>query len=260
MGRESRRKLLEAFGARPHPGRVVVGYPVGGSVTLPFHVSIIRLLMYELGKPDRKRLLAKVTHTKGLYVADNRQLLAEKFLPATNADWLLQIDTDIEFPRELLETMIGLADGREILAASVPLGEYPSCAFMRDTTPGIWRGLSGVPTRPVEVDGIATACCLVHRRVFEAIADRHGQCWFHHIYLPKAGEADELAPGRGFKFVSQGEDLAFSVRAAEAGFRLWAVHVPGLRHHKTRGLSHDDERAFALASEDAAVGEMVEEG
>jgi hypothetical protein len=33
-----------------------------------------------------------------------------------------------------------------------------------------------------------------------------------------------------------------------------------LRHLKTRGLSHDDEMAGALAGEDGGVGELVAEG
>ena len=264
MGKASRRKLqvLDRMRRRPSCGRVVLGYPVGGSVTIAFHASVSRLLVHELTKPDHRRLLAKATHTKGLYVADNRQMLVEQFLENSAAEWLLQIDTDIEFPATLIETMLEMTgapgpDQRDILVASVPLGEFASCGFMRTDKPGVWTELTSVPMHPRTVDGIATACALVHRRVFEGIADRHGQCWFHHIYLPKE---EGTNPPRTFKFNSQGEDLAFSVRATEAGFKMWAVHIPGLRHWKTKGLSHDDERAVALAGEDSAVGELIQEG
>lgn len=217
--------------ARLSTGRkVVLGYPVGGSVTLPFHASCLRLLGYELGKPDARRLLSKITHTSGLYVGDNRTMLAQRFL-STSADWLLMIDTDIEFPATLLETMVGLAgDERKILAASVPLGAYASTAFMRTEKPGVWRAVYPVPSEPIPVDGIATACVLIHRDVLEGMAARLGQSWFHHIYLEREGG----------EYLSQGEDLAFSVRAAECGFKSWAVHVPGLGHYKTRRLSHDE--------------------
>jgi len=249
MGREAR------LSAR-NP-KVVVGYPVGGSVTLGFHASMLKLLGYELQKPFSRRLLAKIQHTQGLYVADNRTMLVQRFLE-TDADWLLQIDTDIEFQPTLLETMIDLAgEDRKILAASVPLGAYRSCAFMRSEEPGVWQDLWPVPLYPVECDGLATAVCLIHREVFEAIAAAHGQCWFHHIYLPESPVGTPLAQ---FKYRSQGEDLAFSVRAAREGFKLWAVHVPGLKHHKSRGLSHDEERAGILAAQDSGVGEIVDEG
>jgi len=237
-------------------GKVIVGYPVGGSVTLAFHASMLKLLGYELQKGD-KRLLSKIQHTQGLYVADNRTLLVQRFL-STDADWLLQVDTDIEFGPTLVEDMLRLAgDDKRILAASVPLGAYPSCAFTRTETPGVWTPVWPVPLHPVECDGLATAVALIHREVFETIAANHGQSWFHHIYLPESQEG--TAPV-DFRFRSQGEDLAFSVRAVMCGFKLWVVHLPGIGHYKTRRLSHDDERAAMLASEDSGVGEIVDEG
>jgi hypothetical protein len=253
MGREARISEAQRL------PKVVVGYPVGGSVTLGFHASMIKLVAAEAVKPFNKRLLAHVTHSQGLYVADNRTLLVQRFLERfKDSDWLLQIDTDIEFEPMLIEEMLRLAgEDRKILAASVPLGAYPSCAFNHTETPGVWTPVWPVPLEPIECDGLATAVCLIHREVFEAIAEHHGQCWFHHLYLPESPFG--MAP-RDFKFRSQGEDLAFSVRAASEGFKLWAVHLPGLKHHKSRGLSHDDERASLLAAADSGVGEIVDEG
>jgi hypothetical protein len=240
---------------------VVFGYPVGGSVTLPFHASCLRLLGYELAKPERQRLLAQMTHSAGLYVADNRTMLTERFDDRGSPEWLLQVDTDIEFPPTLIETMLELAgEDRKILAASVPLGAYPSCAFRRAETPGVWDCVHPVPTEPVEVDGIATACALIHRDVFDAIASAAGACWWQHLYLPKSPDG---TPARRFRYRSQGEDLAFSVRAQAHGFKLWCAHVPGLGHYKTRRCSHDDEKAHALATpldeSSDGMGEIVEE-
>lgn len=256
MGREAR-----VNGGRPSGGRVVFAYPVGGSVTLPFHASCLRLLGYELAKPEKSRLLAQMTHSAGLYVGDNRTMLTERFDDRGSPEWLLQVDTDIEFPPTLVETMLALAgDDRKILAASVPLGAYPSCAFRRAEKPGVWDCVHPVPTEPVEVDGIATACALIHRAVFDAIASENGACWWHHLYLPKSPEG---TPRRRFRYSSQGEDLAFSVRAQALGFKLWCAHVPGLGHYKTRRCSHDDEKAHALATQldesSDGMGEIVEE-
>jgi hypothetical protein len=237
------------------PGSVAIGFPVGGSWAPPFGQSLLQIEAYELGKPPDRRLLRHIFQKKGLYIADNRQDIASRFL-AMEIPWLLQIDTDIEFPPTLIETMLSLAgEDRKVLAASVPLEPYPTCAF-RLTGPGLWES---VPVGPVprEVDGIATAVALIHRDVFLRIAERHGRTWFHHIYLPNSPEGTPLVD---FEYLSQGEDLAFSVRAAEAGFKIWCAYVPGIRHHKTVGLSHDDERAKALAAQDEGVGEIVAEG
>jgi hypothetical protein len=254
MGREERLK----FGIAKPPrasGEVALGYPVGGSVTAPFQQSMLQLMAYELGKPPELRLLRTVFQKKGLYIADNRQDIATRFL-SLGIPWLLQIDTDIEFPPTIIETLLGLAgENRKILAASVPLEPYPTCAF-RLTGPGLWESVPIGP-EPREVDGIATAVVLIHRDVFLRIAERHGRTWFHHIYLPNSPERTPLVD---FEYLSQGEDLAFSVRAAEAGFKAWCAYVPGLRHYKTVGLSHDDERAKALAAQDDGMGAIVAEG
>lgn len=238
--------------------KVVVGYPVGGSVTLPFHVSMLQLLAYELAKPDDERLLSKISHTSGLYVGDNRTMLAQRFME-TDADWLLQIDTDIEFPRTLLESMVGIARhagfGAKVLAANVPLGVYATVAFQETGAPGTWANFETLPADVFPCDAAATAVMLIHREVFATIAAEHGQCWFHHMYLP---ESPAGTPPGSFRFRSIGEDMAFCVRAKNAGFQTWVARVPGLKHHKTRALSEDCGRA--MAGEDSAVGELVREG
>jgi len=244
----------------PHAGRVMFAYPAGGSVTVPFHASCLRLLQHELTKGPQ-RLLSNMSHASGLYVADNRTCITEKFDDRGSPEWLLQVDTDIEFPPTLLETLLKLAGNTiKILVASVPLGAYPSCGFMRTETPGVWDPVYPVPTTPLKVDGVATAVALIHRDVFNAVADADGGCWWHHIYLPKSPDGTSA---RRFRYRSQGEDLAFSVRAAAAGFQSWVVHVPGIGHYKVRRCSHDDEQAsYATALDDSSdgMGEIVQEG
>src|SRR5262245_6498306 len=227
-------------------GPVLFGYPVGGSVTLAFHASCLRLVEYECSKPFIALVnglratpqrpgpeliealirnaagassLAKMAHCSGLYVADNRQTLGEKLL-ASNATWLLQVDTDIEFPSTLVESMLALAGSeRRVLAASVPLGSpnFPTCGFIATEKPWEFDCLRQVPLEGIEVDAVATACVLIHREVLETIAARHGQCWFNHLYLPKSPPGTEPS---AFRFHSQGEDIAFCVRAKEAGFKI----------------------------------------
>lgn len=133
----------------------------------------------------------------------------------------------------------------------MPLGNaYPTCGFRWTGTPGIYESVP-IGLEPVDVDAIATACVLVHRDVFEAIADEHGRSWFHTIHLAKSPLG---TPPRDFCYTVNGEDIAFSMRAKAAGFKIWCVHVPGLKHYKTMPLSHDDERSRALGSMAAGEG------
>lgn len=233
---------------------MVFGYPCGGSVTVPFHASCLRLLGHELRKPDKDRLLVRMVHASGLYVGDNRMTLVDNMLEL-EANWLLQVDTDIEFPPTLIETMLELAgEDKKILAGSVPLGEaYPTCAFNWTGQPGIYESVP-VTRQPRAVDAIATAVVLIHRDVFDAIADEHGKSWFHSIHLAKS-PAD--TPPRDFAYIVNGEDIAFSMRAKAAGFGIWCAHVPGIGHHKTLRLSHDTDEARRLGSETSGMGVLV---
>lgn len=182
-------------------------------------------------------------------------MLTEKMLAETDAGWLLQVDTDIEFPETLVETMLNLAGtDKKILAASVPLGTaYPSCAFTWTGTPGIYGGIEAdfLSKQPFEVDAIATACVLIHRDVFETMADQHGKSWFHSIYLAKSPAETPL---RDFAFTGNQEDIAFCMRAKRCGFSIWCVHVPGLGHYKTIRMSHDDDYSKALGRKAAGPG------
>jgi hypothetical protein len=231
--------------------KVDVGTPMGGSVTRAFHVSQLALQNYEMLKgfhavavpqSGYRKLLADIYSASSLYVGANRGQLVETFMKG-DSDWLLQIDTDIEFPPTLLETLIDLAGSdRKMIAASVPLGsDYPTCAFMRTEYPGVWRPLprfDGV----IECDGVATAVMMAHRSVFEAVEEKFGQSWFHHMDVPRSEK----------KYLVQGEDMAFSLKATECGVRIYCANIPGLRHHKTIALSHD------AVSLDPGVGKRVE--
>lgn len=234
-------------GGRPRV-KVALGYPYGSGVTGPFLESLLGLQLYELSKPQP--LFCYRLPQSGLYIDHNRNRIVEKFMK-TDADWLLQIDSDIEFPKTIIETLLELAGSRiKILAASVPLGPpFPSCAWMMTDSPGIWRAVPSekITAEPLEVDGLATAILLVHRDVLEAIAAQVGQCWFLKMMTPKlavATSAEGWAPGGRVKdreYVAVGEDLAFCMRARDAGFSSWCVKVPGLKHHKTLPMSHDYE-------------------
>lgn len=247
--------------------KVVIGYPCGGSVTVAFHASLLKLLYHEMRKPPERRLLWEdhgekqvrlgFNHCMGLYVADNRNMLTRRFLDTTDAEWLLQIDTDIEFPVDLVEVLLAIAirDDLKIVAGSVPLGAYPTCAFMRTDNPVVWK-CAPLTAPVIECDAAATAVMLVHRSVYEGIAARHGRSWFNHDYLPNCPED---TPPAQFEFASIGEDVMFCIRARACGFRVHVAYVPGLRHHKTRPLSHDFELSDAAPAE-GGVGELVQEG
>jgi hypothetical protein len=249
----------------PRQPTVALGYPYGGSVTGPFFESVLALQLHELAKP--RPLLTHRLPQSGLYIDHNRNRICEKFMD-TGADWLLQIDSDISFPPTLVETLLEVAGGgKKILAASVPLGPpLPSSAWRMTDQPGIWAGVPSEEITPegIEVDGLATAVLIVHRDVLEAIAEQVGQCWFLKTSTPRMDpEAPRSAaawigdgPIRDRRYVAVGEDLAFCLRAKDAGFASWCAKLPGLKHHKTLPMSHDfevaEEQQLPIAAEGGA--------
>lgn len=247
-------------------GKVVVSYPSGGNVTVAFQHALEKMIGYEYEKKPEDRLLGRVHHIVGLYIADNRNYLAARFLETSNIEWMLQVDTDIHFQPQLLEQFLAIAgDDKKVIAASVPLGAremgaHPTCAYRATATPGVFEHVERLPPHPIKVDGVATACILIHRDVLLAIADREGQAWFLQKQYPDPKNKPDGAP-RDFKWMTQGEDLSFSTRVIDAGYDIWCAYIPGLSHYKTIPLSHD----YQLATEMAAaatdgMGEIVPEG
>lgn len=264
MGRAARVKAAKVaanpglFRERIANRLVYFGTPKGFSEDGPFADSTRRLVAYEQGKPDRERLLWQMNTHTGLYVAENRMVLCENFLRSP-ANWCLMVDSDIEFPKTILETMLETAALVEakVLVASVPIGEtYPSAAFEWVVgEPGVYRSVP-VGRRPTRHDAIATAVCLIHREALYAIADREGQKWFiMDIVFPQSAPETPL---RDFRYLVVGEDIAFSIRARAAGVALWVYHMPGLKHWKRKAYSHDDAAAAAPAPV-VGDGVMVEE-
>jgi hypothetical protein len=222
-------------------GRVLLGYPVGFSETEPFAISVRRLVTHEFMKPDSERVLAGTKVAPGLYVEDNRNELAASVLDYPHVEWLLQIDTDIEFLPDVLDRMLFLAESQniKILAASVPIGDtYPTAGFLIGDAdkPGTWKCLAEIPPEPIEVDGIATAIAMIHRDVLLDIARKHGRCWFTRIPLITSPPD---TPMEQKEIYNQGEDFSFCLRAREVGHSIWCAHVPGFRHWKMKGYTHD---------------------
>lgn len=222
-------------------GRVLLGYPVGASEMTAFSASVRRLITYEGLKPPAERAFAGTTVAPGLYVDDNRNELAKRALDYPNVEWLWQVDTDIEFKPDVLDRMLALAEpqGIKVLAASVPIGEtWPTAAYMLSKRPGEWDPVAEVPQAPVLVDGIATACTLIHRDVLEAIAVKYGRRWFNRIEIRSSPQG---TPSHEVEYLTAGEDFSFCLRARECGFPIYCAHVPGLRHWKLKGYTHDGE-------------------
>jgi GT2 family glycosyltransferase len=224
--------------------KVAVGYvhPDAGRVS-SFEDSLVRLFNFDLMNAGLiTERLAVRCGTSGLVAARNE--VAARMLN-TDCDWLLWVDTDMGFLPESLYQLLSVAHpvdrpivgGLCFIQRQFGPDGYNGYRTRPMTTLFDWKpGDDGVPrftavplypvNSVVQVAATGSAFLLVHRSVFEKIAEEHGPTWYERTV--------------GADGVLLGEDVSFCVRAATVGV---PVHVhTGVRttHYKAQWLSETD--------------------
>lgn len=250
--------------AAPQPDAVTVAYLHQTDVAYSWHFSWWQLFLADLGTYQRIRRggIIPMECNSGQLVA-GRNKAVEDFLDG-DAPWLLWLDTDMGFAPDLLEQLITAADPTErpivgaLCFGSRQLGGDGMGGYHTAPVPTIYdwapvkssdgRELEGFDVRwgypqgaLVRCSGTGSAAILIHRSVFERIAEHYGREWYHRVQAMGG---------------SMGEDLSFCMRATAVGF---PVHVhTGVRttHAKRIWLAEHDYLANALpapATEEIAV-------
>lgn len=204
--------------------RVAIGIPVGPIVVPEFALSLGGLCY----KESKLYNLTGLYHSKGCYITENRNRLVELFLNMSEADWLLQFDTDMSFDDMVLEKLCQLVidTNSKIVGGwyySFIKGEKVPLTFVLDD-----KGFqSTMPwgEDPFKVDGIATGCLMIHKDVFRDIKkDSTGRVFYFSdtaYEFPKKDEHEFL-----------GEDLVFSVNCKRSGFSIYTKADLKVKHHK----------------------------
>lgn len=244
------------------PGSVVVGYLDNGSWSACFGLSYRDLTLYDFMRKRRiirnggKELRSLCTSGN---LPDSRNDVVRAFLTTTDGEWLFFVDTDMGFPKEIVEDLIQTADVREspVIGAlcfaarrgpvlNMYADTYHVHPTMYEKNPGK-TGFTPYPLYPIDslvpVDATGTAAILIHRSVLEAVQEKYGTDWFSRIRT----EDDD-----GY----YSEDLSLCIRLAELGIPM---HVnTGVRtiHHK--GLVYLDEDLYL--SSNGFTREGVEPG
>ncbi len=206
---------------------IQLGYIHNGMVNNCFTESIVRLMYYDKPTNGGRGILAGVNHKPGLFLAENRNALIDRFMIDHPCDWMLMIDTDIAF---LPEDVYSLIDKNEMFCTGVYFSQWMN----DDRIYPIWieqRGgneYAGVTSlRKNSLYTLTGAGCgfmLVHRSVFEKIALAYPDDpwkWFNHDL-----EMTVNGPSR------LGEDFTFCKRARTAGYSLIGHSGIHVRHEK----------------------------
>lgn len=240
-------------------GTVLVSWVHSGDVAYSWFSSMMSLQSHIFRHGRDTKFLAMRYGTGGIVEARNK--IVEAFL-AGDEDWLFSIDTDMGFQPDTLDRLLEAADpvDRPVVGglcfANRELEPDGAGGFATFPVPTVYRwaknpdGSTGFvpwPTYPrdevFQCEATGAACILIHRSVFERIAERHdGPVWYRLIANPNTAGA-------------YSEDLSFCIRCAEIDIPIHVHTGVKTTHLKPVWLS---EQHFDLyMSQAAAVGAPV---
>lgn len=234
-------------GEQPNYGDpVVVAFVHSSEVSYSWHHSMIELIGWDItnrGRVMQGGYISLRCGTDGLVEARNQAV--REFLSEGKADWLFWIDTDMGFAPDTIDRLMEAADPVErpiVGGLCFSQREHQGDGmggFRCSATPTIfdWAHVEdqqGFAVRwdypantVVKCAGTGSACVLIHRSVFERVAETVGPAWYNRVPNPSTGQ-----------LVS--EDLSFCMRAGALGIPVHVHTGVGTTHLKNVWLSEED--------------------
>ena len=224
---------------------IFLGFVHPGEVRTPFMMSVIRLMMAV------KHRVTVAPSLSGPNISQPRNELVEAFLQTEN-EWLLMVDTDIEFTPEDVDRLLSrdkdIVGGNyrsrfEIGAdplpvASVHLGNGTHGRATPDNL--------GTDSGCVQVSGLGMGFTIVRRRVLEELGS--GPLWpFAEVVVlgdQVGAETDEAKEQP--HLIS--EDITFCYRASRKGYDCWLDLDTRLLHHKMTAYGPEPARQLVGAN------------
>lgn len=232
--------------------RIAIGYVKPVEVASSFFESMQAMFEHLIMSGVSGRFLPQ-RYLSGGGLPQSRNNVVAAFLD-TDDDWLLWVDTDMGFLPETAVRLMEAADKetRPIVGAlcfsNVEVAQDGMGGYVTFPIPTVYRwckqpdGSTGFVSwhdyprdQLVQCDSTGSACIIIHRSVFEAMRDKHGENWYTQVPNPATGGLF-------------GEDMSFCIQAAEVGFPIH-VHT-GIKtsHQKPIWLS---EAHFDMHRENA---------
>ncbi len=231
--------------AKPSRETVVVGYVHPAEVSAFFHQSMLALALADSCGP--RRIVNIVHEFSSANISHARNEIVRKFL-AGPGDWLLFVDSDMNFEPDLIEALLFNADPTKApIVGGLCFGTndgrlFPTLYTLARHGEEIVtiRHTGEIPEATMmQVAATGAAALLIHRSVLAAV-EAHGFNktfpWFQETELS----------GRPC-----GEDFTFCLRAGQLGFPVYVNTAVEVGHHKSTVL---DLATYAKQQEVARVG------
>lgn len=228
--------------------KIALGWVRGDMVDGPFQDSVDNFLAFD--SRDRNITIGR-GFVKALYLDDKRNELVRDFLK-TKADYLMMLDTDIEFESWQIYALLDEAveNGRHITTGLyfswLTDGRLLPVWFSEVTEDGVLKVFGSFKPGEVIVPLAAAGMgfTLIRRDVFEIMArvpewTATDWTWFGRDLYGQATTGQSL---------HQGEDCCFCVRAGKVGCKTWGHKGVVVGHWKKTRLDFNLFRALVELS------------
>jgi hypothetical protein len=206
--------------------RVVVGFHSWGSVPPRFAFALARACAYEGNK------IAGVIPVQSPFLEDARNQIVKLFLEQfPDAQYLLQVDADIEFPSDAIGKSIYIISmlEQEVLYGCYALGDGRNSIFSDTDDSELFRMIDVQgPATYLNIRGGGTGWMLARREALEKIKEFYPgpNHWFGRDPVKdEKGEVTYL-----------GEDLTFGLRCRSLGIKQAGTSQLALLHYKERAI------------------------
>lgn len=229
---------------------VAVAYLHPNKVSHSFMDSFLRVLSHD--QATNKYLKHRIPAYAGPDAMDStRNFVVQRFLDASDCEWLWFVDTDMGFPGDALDRLISSAHptdrrivgGMYFTPAEAEDDGLGGIAYKTEPVVFGWgetsegeglRVLDSWPENSVfQVSAIGTGFMLIHRSLLEEIRETEGDTWFSHMRYANGTRLSE--------------DLSFCLRSHKYGSSPYVDTGIPLSHHKEVWLtasSHSEGATF----------------
>jgi hypothetical protein len=247
---------------------VVLCYPTGGTSENCFTESLVGALGHDGAHGN---LIADVRSVEGLYIADNRDLAARRFMryrlcatcrsvvdngnketatrrcatcelddpPTVTPEWLWFVDTDVSFQSYdvLYQLLAHPAPVERPVVSALYFGYMDNGAHVVPiwfalTPDGRIEKLTSFSSGLNRLGVVGMGCCIIHRSVFEKFGDQYA----HTGWLYFGHDVAPWVPAASVDndFTPFGEDNCFCHRCIKLGIPLYGVGSIVVEHRKKR--------------------------